>query len=114
VTPGFRFYFDARDQRRQNVDLNAPDRPPVESVDPTEERSDEKRSVTINVGGMETNIDYTVQFVGNTAIIPPDSYERKVRIPQTVKSVGVPIYRHESSPSMIPTGREIRRSIYVP
>lgn len=88
------YYFNAAGQRRRNVDFNFPSRPPTESVDydNTDVSEPERRSVTVNVGGLETNVDYSVQYVGNAIVVPQESYNTTVRIPPAMpRYVSVPV-----------------------
>jgi RHS repeat-associated protein len=95
------YFFDVRDQRRQNFDLATGEpKTIVEEVDIDYEgvSAPEKRSVTVEVKGEKKDIDYKIQNVGNTVQVVQDSYDNKITIPGVPTFIGVPVSRNKPDP----------------
>jgi hypothetical protein len=95
------YFFDARGNRRENVNLATGEaKPIVETVDTDNEGVDEpeNRSVTVETRGVKKDIDYEIQSVGNTAQVVQGSYDNEIVIPRVPKFIDVPVSKNKPDP----------------
>lgn len=95
------YLFDARGNRRENVNLATGEaKPIVETVDNDNEGVDSRknRSVTVETRGVKKDIDYEIQNVGNTVQVVQGSYDNEIVIPRVPKFIDVPVSKNKPDP----------------